>query len=138
MDVTKNYSVAELLEFRKLVLDKWPDTEFLIQQNGEPAVPQPILARNCNSIIGGLSYIHYPHPENDDMALWINTLLVVDAYQKQGVASSLIKLAIQDLIAGAELFVYTAIPSIYLKSGWVPVSQDGDNHILKFSKMNYT
>lgn len=134
MDVIKNYSATELLEFQKLVLDKWPTTEFQKQQNGEPIVPQPILARNVNSVVGGLSYIRYPHPESGAMALWINTLLVVDAYQKQGIASNLIKFAMQDLVAGTELFVYTAIPSIYLKSGWVPVSQDGENHVLKFSK----
>lgn len=134
MDITKNYSDAELLEFQNLVLNKWPNTEFQKQQYSELIVPQPILVRKNNFIIGGLSYIRYPHPESGAMVLWINTLLVVDAYQKQGIASNLIKSAMRDLVTGAELFVYTAIPSIYLKSGWIPVSQDGENHVLKFSQ----
>ncbi|HEY8942016.1 MAG TPA: GNAT family N-acetyltransferase [Cellvibrio sp.] len=134
MKITKNYSSTELMAFQKLVLERWPDAEFQKQQSSELTVPQPILVRNNNCIIGGLSYIRYPHPESGAIALWINTLLVVDAYQRQGIASNLIKSAMQDLITETELFVYSAIPSIYLKSGWVAVSQEGESCVLKFSK----
>ncbi len=135
MDVTRKYNAIELLAFQRLAVDHWPEIDFT---NGsvELIVPQPILARENNSIIGGLSYIHYPHPARSGVVLWINAVLVTAPYRNRGLGSRLVTFAMNEQGIGTELFVYTTIPSLYLKLGWLPVSNDGENHTLTFIQKN--
>lgn len=135
MEVTRKYSAIELLQFQSLAMDYWPAIDFTVESAGL-TVPQPILARENNSIIGGLSYLQYPHPERPDSALWINAVLVTAPYRNQGLGSRLITFAMNEQGMDAELFAYTAIPSLYLKLGWQLVSNDGENYVLKFIQKN--
>lgn len=132
MEITKNYLPAELEEFKNLVLTQWLNVEFSKDCEGESNIPKPILARKNNSIIGGLSYIWYPKPNHSELVLWVNTVLVVPSYRKQGVGTALVKCAMQEQSPETELYVYSSIPGLYLKLGWSLVSSDNENYVLKY------
>lgn len=132
MEITKNYQVAELIEFKKLVLNTWPNVEFQKENDTELVVPKPILARENGLIIGGLSYILYQNPNQDGLALWVNTVLVNSSYRNQGIGTALVKFAMQEQISETALYVYTTIPNLYLKLEWSLISTEKENHVLRF------
>jgi Acetyltransferase (GNAT) family len=134
MEITKNYQVEELQEFKKMALGEWPSVDFSKENEEGLIAPKPILARKNCLIIGGLSYIWYPNPDQSESALWINTVLVTASCRNHGVGTSLIKFAMQEQAPESELFVYTTFPSLYLKVGWSLVSIDKENHVLKYIK----
>ncbi len=126
MEIITRHDPQGLLEFKALAHNEW---------GGDVTFPSdetlnPILARQEGPIIGGLSYIHYPHPKRDEIALWINTVLVIPEWRKQGIGSTLIKTAMHNQAPSSELFVYTEIPSLYLQLDWKLVSTSKENHIL--------
>lgn len=132
MEIIKNYQAEELREFKKLVINKWPNVEFPKENETGLIVPKPILARKNGLIIGGLSYIWYPNPSQGELALWVNTVLVVSHYRNHGIGTALVKFAMQEQAPEAELYVYTTIPNLYLKLGWSLISADSENHALKY------
>jgi GNAT superfamily N-acetyltransferase len=134
MEITKNYQFKELQEFKKMALGEWPSVDFSKENEEGLIAPKPILAMKNGLIIGGLSYVWYPNPNQDELALWVNTVLVVPSCRNHGVGTKLIKFAMQEQGAEAELFVYTTLPSLYLKVGWSLVSTDNGNHVLKYVK----
>jgi N-acetylglutamate synthase-like GNAT family acetyltransferase len=126
-EITTNYETGELSLFKALALDQWPDVVFPCE--GEP---KPILAKHEGSILGGLSYINYPHPSRDESALWINSLLVTPDWQDNGVGSELVQAAMQAIAPGSELFVYTDVPNLYRRLGWLLVSDDNKSQVLSY------
>ncbi len=132
MQITKNYQVEELREFKKLVLNKWPNVEFPKENEAGLVVPKPILARKNGLIVGGLSYILYPSPSQNKLALWINTVLVISSYRNSGIGTALIKFAMQEQKSETELYAYTTIPNLYLKLGWSLISTEKENHVLRY------
>jgi GNAT superfamily N-acetyltransferase len=134
MEITKNYQVKELQEFKNMALSEWPNVDFSKENEAGLIAPKPILAMKNGLIIGGLSYVWYPHPNKNELALWVNTVLVVPSYRNHGVGTALIKFSIQEQAPESELFVYTTFPILYLKVGWSLVSIDKENHVLKYFK----
>lgn len=136
MEITKNYQFEELMEFQKLVLNKWPSVEFQKENDAELIVPKPILARKEGLIVGGLSYILYQNPNQNELALWVNTVLVNSAYRNRGIGTALVKFAMQEQRSETELYVYTTIPNLYLKLGWSLISTEKENHVLTYINKN--
>jgi GNAT superfamily N-acetyltransferase len=102
MEIIKNYRVDELQEFKKMALSEWPNVEFSKENEAGIIVPKPILAMKNGIIIGGLSYVWYPNPDQGKFALWINTVLVVPSCRNHGVGTALIKFAMQEQVPEAE------------------------------------
>ncbi len=132
MEITKNYKAEELQEFKKMALGEWQNVEFSKENEAEPMTPKPILAKENGLVIGGLSYVWYPNPDQNELALWVNTVVVLPSCRSHGVGTELIRFAMQEQASEAELFVYTSIPNLYLKLGWSSVSVDRENHVLKY------
>jgi GNAT superfamily N-acetyltransferase len=132
MEITKNYKAEELQEFKRMALGEWQNVDFSKENEAGLITPKPILARENGLIIGGLSYVWYPNPGQSELALWVNTVLVLPSCRNHGVGTGLIRFAMQEQAPEAELFVYTAIPNLYLKLDWSLVSADNNYHVLKY------
>ncbi len=129
MDILTSYSPQALSEFKALASEEWKDVTFPPDDT-----LKPILVTQEGSVIGGLSYIRYPHPNQKKLATWVNAVLVIPTLRSQGVGSALVKNAMQNLAPRSELFVYTEIPNLYLQLGWMLISTSEKNHTLKYTK----
>jgi N-acetylglutamate synthase-like GNAT family acetyltransferase len=132
MEITKNYKAEELQEFKRMALGEWQNVDFSKENEAGLITPKPILARENGLIIGGLSYVWYPNPDQSKLALWVNTVVVLPSCRNHGVGTELIRSAMQEQAPETELFVYTARPNLYLKLGWSFVSADKEHHVLKY------
>jgi hypothetical protein len=132
MQITTTYGEGEFRQFKGLIANYWPHAEVPAWDDAGAKLPKAVLAIQRSAVIGGLSFVWYPKPGQAELGLWINTLMTDPFYRKSGVASALVKHAMEGYADTKELFVYTSVPSLYLKLGWSLVSVDGDHHVLKY------
>lgn len=96
-------------------------------------VPRPILALNAQKdLAGGLAFSSFLRPGGEELALWINALLVAPKHRKMGLASRLVQDA-HDRAAGLgvqKLYVSTDVPALYEKLAWRILEETGEDTIL--------
>ncbi len=114
---------------------QWITEEWgVIQSPKDPEihVPKPLLALDENKLRGGLSFLDSKHPENDGIALWINTVFVESTSRGLGIGSMLISHAedISKKMGESELFVYSNVPKLYLNLGWEVLKRDQQDYVL--------
>jgi GNAT superfamily N-acetyltransferase len=111
-------------------LQKWFEAEWKKPFIFDEGVPDPLIALSDDVLVGGLAFTTYPHPERDEIALWINALYVEHNNRGFGIASKLINAA-EKVAVRAELFVFTYVPELYQKLDWVIVKAENENVVLK-------
>jgi GNAT superfamily N-acetyltransferase len=121
-----------LKEFRKWVDAEWGNVDPFEGVNGS-ALPPPILALEDETLVGGLSFTHSSIPGTEEIALWLNTLLVAPEYRRRGIGSQLVAAAESSAWhQGLDvLYVFTGVPRIYQKLGWQVYSRAGEHTVLR-------
>ena len=134
-------------DLERLFQSEWADFDFksAYPEQSDPTnahLPPVIVAIRENVVIGGLAYSHFQEPHQVRDVVWINAVYVDEKWRGQGIASELIKRALQQMPdfyqSKAEedtesyLYVYTNIPSLYLSLGWssVDIETDPDHHVM--------
>ena len=123
-----------LAQFREWVELEWGEVDPIQPDSNSAIYPDPVLALDGDTLVGGLSFTSHARPGSDDPAVWINTLYVSPGFRKRGIASDLICAAeCRAMELGiTELFVFTDIPPLYQKQGWaVTGSKDGSTILEK-------
>ena len=92
-----------------------------------------LTAINNERVVGGLVFTEYPVPGTEDNGLWINALYLESEYRGKGIGTLLIKAAASEALRNKakEIYVYTNVPELYLKAGWVLVEVQGEHKVLK-------
>lgn len=126
---TPSHDSALVNEFRSWVETEWGEVDPFTGND----LPSPILALRDGSLVGGLSFTYSCIPGTQEMALWINTLLVAPECRRMGIGSKLIAAAESSgkLAGQAELYVFTDIAGIYEKLGWEIRGTTDNNTVLK-------
>ena len=120
-------------EFRERLEAQWGDVDPFEGTHPGLEIPGPVIAiddQDC--FIGGLSFTTAPRPGNDQVCVWINTVLVQPEFRGQGIASTLIQAgehAASDL-GVSELFVLSEFPALYAKRDWVLLGTHDEESIL--------
>lgn len=130
---TNNYSDISLLE--KWISTKWGKTDNKSAEIMDKFLPSPILAYDDNILIGGLKFDYYIRESDKEKTLWINAVYILPNKRKQGIASMLIKEAVDIATKTSynELYVYTNIPDLYSKLDWEIIETNGDFKALKIN-----
>lgn len=141
-----NHSAEALTLLDKWFYDEWGKSESFNNAVDPFVVPEPILVFDKAELIAGLAFKMFPSPQdpsNKIMGLWINALLIAPEYRRQKIASKLILHAIdvaRNKFANKtihtqpdqqNLYVYTHLPTLYLKLGWTKVNQVDEFYVLK-------
>ncbi len=130
--VNSKFSSPHLIELSRWISEMWNlSIDFKDIKDGI-VLPPPLLAVEEEKLVGGLSYTAYAKPESDETGLWINTLIVDPEYRGRKIASLLIKAAEESAIdlKYQEIFVFTNIPVLYEKNGWIKLSEENNDHVL--------
>lgn len=134
-------------ELERLFKSEWGDFEFnsAYPEPSDPPnthLPPVIVVLRDNVVIGGLAYSHFQEPHQVRDVVWINAVYVDEKWRGQGIASELIKRAVEQLPdfyqskateeSTSNLYAYTSIPSLYLSLGWstVDIETDPDHHVM--------
>jgi GNAT superfamily N-acetyltransferase len=111
--------------------NEWP--KFPPFNLADHAVPKPLVAlTRSNALAGGLAFIAAKSPLSDGFPIWINAVLVVPEYRRQGVGSRLIQAA-QEVARRAgvpRLYALTELPDLYSKLNWSILSNDGADFVM--------
>lgn len=112
-----------LLQLESLFRSQWADFSFT---GYSAALPNPLVIVIQETVIGGLSYTLFKHPNSEKEVVWVNAVFVLPAYRGNALASKLIAQSILDARhSGLEtLFVYTDVPGLYAKNGWQAVDSE--------------
>ncbi|WP_373951190.1 GNAT family N-acetyltransferase [Vibrio pomeroyi] len=134
-------------QLERLFQSEWADFEFKTaypeQSNPDNIQLPPVLVvLRENIVIGGLAYSHFQEPHQVRDVVWINAVYVDEEWRGQGIASELIKRAVEQMPgfyqsaasqdSTCDLYAYTNIPSLYLSLGWstVDIETDPDHHVM--------
>lgn len=110
---------------------EWPEVgSFKLEKHGV-SIPNPIGILIDGVIVGGLSFTSYRAPNNGEITVWVNAVLVQPGYRHRGIASKLI-VAAQS--TAHKLFALTDIPELYTKVGWLVVSHESDGTVVQYEK----
>ncbi len=127
-------SDIHLETYRQWISEEWgPDHSFESLDSSRP-FPSPLLAMVGDRLAGGISFTWHIAPDSPELALWINTVYVEPVFRGNGIASKLIAAADEHarrVTGEATLLVYTNVPQLYEKSGWVPTKQEGEMWVLR-------
>ena len=128
-----NTQPQHLQLLREWCLAEWRNIDCFDCPDNGIAVPAPLVAVLDQKLIGGLAFTSYPVPGNTTSGLWINALIVAPEHRGKGVASQLIVAAEAEAsrIGAGVLFVYSSLPKLYLKQGWIELSREGENSVLQ-------
>ena len=121
-------------ELRNILEDKWGKFSLFEEEKNGVISPRPIVAIENSDLLGGLVFSVWPSPETGEMSVWINGLIVKPEFRRKGVATKLIQKAVE---VNSLLYVKTDIEDLYKNIGWVVVSEDGSDKILKFINSDY-
>ncbi len=116
-----------LNELRQWFELEWGQVDSFYGNHPEVDVPLPVVAVDEDgSLLGGLVFSSFTNPLKDDVAVWINAVIVSPEQRKHGIASKLVRRAEVEagLMAINELFVLSEYPGLYEKLGWGFVSLD--------------
>jgi len=129
---TANLDSDLLKKFRSWVEAEWGAVDSFHEAH-ERALPAPLLALHDETLVGGLSFNWSAIPGTQELALWINTLLVAPQFRRRGIGSQLVAAAedCAERSGVGDLYVYTGIPAIYRKLGWQLIEITGGNTVLK-------
>ena len=96
-------------------------------------LPPPLLALDEEKLLGGLSFTSSAIPGSKELGLWVNALLVAPDHRGLGVGSQLIKAAEieADCVKAKKLFVYTNVPHLYERLGWLTVESSTEYEVLE-------
>ena len=126
VDIISTYRPEDLVSFEALTVNEWPEIELPLD-----SAMAPILAKNEEAIVGGLSFVRYAHPSRMELSLWINSLLVIPAWRRKGVGSALVKSAMHVVPPDTELFVFTDVPDLYLGLAWTLIPSEMEGKVLR-------
>ncbi|WP_261885827.1 GNAT family N-acetyltransferase [Vibrio pomeroyi] len=130
-----------------LFQSEWTDFEFksTYPEQSNPdniQLPPVLVVLRENVVIGGLAYSHFQEPHQVRDVVWVNAVYVDEEWRGQGIASELIKRAVEQMPgfyqsavsqdSTSNLYAYTNIPSLYLSLGWstVDIETDPDHHVM--------
>ncbi len=114
-DVTRE----QLAELRTLFLAEWEKVDSFEGPNPQFKVPAPLVALQGDRLVGGLAFTSAALPQRDKLELWINGLLVLPEFRRQGIATRLIKAAVEAASGFCEsLYVFTDVPPLYEQLDW--------------------
>ena len=134
MKISTNNNASELEDYRKMVVSEWGEIDSFNVENEGIKVPLPILAKDEERVIGGLSFTWHEKPDKTDMGLWVNTLYVVLNYRHKGIGTKLLLEAVSSIDFGSSLYVLTDVPSLYINCGWYILSRESANYVLRYKK----
>lgn len=130
--IDSNYNSPHLEPFRLWLNDEWEGfAPFSKPTSGLP-IPAPLLAIEDDELLGGLAFSRYKNPKNDELALWINAILVDPAQRGKGIASALISVAEKSALDldETQIFALTDVPKLYQNQGWSVFNIDGKNRVM--------
>lgn len=111
-----NQDPDQVAEFRTWVEAEWGSVDPFEGRNGR-ALPVPVLALKDGALVGGLSFTHSSIPGTQDVALWINTLLVAPEQRRKGIGSKLISAADNAAVhVGADVLYVFTDARVFIKS----------------------
>ena len=119
-------------ELRELLQSEWKEIDPFEGHHESFQVPPPLVAIEEQAmLVGGLSFTSFANPKREDLALWINAVLVVPAYRRLGIASKLIAKAEREAsrLGFQEMFVQTEFSSLYQLLNWT-VSKTNKNETI--------
>ena len=114
-------------QLREWCESEWGEVDPFEGNHPEIVVPSPVVAVDENTLLlGGLAFSSFTNPNNKDIAVWINVLLISPSQRKKGIASQLVQSAEVEakLLSVYELFVLTEFPDLYKKLGWLVIGLD--------------
>ena len=113
----------QLLQLESLFRSQWTDFSFT---GYSAALPNPLVIIMQETVIGGLSYTLFKHPNSEKEVVWVNAVFVLPEYRGNALASNLIAQSILDARHSdlEALFVYTDVPGLYTKNGWQAVDSE--------------
>jgi len=96
-------------------------------------VPDPLIATEQDELLGGLALSRYQAADGQQLAMWINALIVTPTHRGRGIASMLICGAERQAVKvqATEIYAKTDVPDLYRKLGWVALAEEDDDVILK-------
>ena len=137
-------------QLERLFQSEWADFEFKTaypeQSNPDNnQLPPVLVVLRENVVIGGLAYSHFQEPHKVRDVVWINAVYVDEEWRGQGIASELIKRAVEQMPgfyqsaasqdSTSNLYAYTNIPSLYLSLGWstVDIETDPEHQVMSIT-----
>lgn len=122
--INSDASPHHLPLLRKWFLEKWGRVD---------PFDFALLAVDGEKLAGGLVFTTYPVSDDEERGLWINALYIVPEYRGEGIGSALIIEAETEALRMGykELFVFTDIPRLYLKSGWLLIDDSARDKVFK-------
>ncbi|ULN65605.1 GNAT family N-acetyltransferase [Vibrio gigantis] len=124
---------------------KWSDFKFKDTYKDSVQLPPVIVVLRDNVVIGGLAYSYFQEPHQVRDVVWINAVFVDPKWRGQGIASELIKRAVEQMPdyyqsqpskgLTSKLYAYTNITPLYLSLDWsiVDIESDPDHHVVSIS-----
>ncbi len=139
-------------QLERLFQSEWADFEFKTAypepEQSKPdniQLPPVLVVLRENVVIGGLAYSHFQEPHQVRDVVWINAVYVDEEWRGQGIASELIKRAVEQMSgfyqsaasqdSTSNLYAYTNIPSLYLSLGWstVDIETDPEHQVMSIT-----
>lgn len=129
--VSSNFQGKHLKQLRDWFVKEWTEVDNFEDTKSGLIIPAPLLVIENQKLLGGLAFTRFEVSGN--LELWINALLVAPECRGLGIGSELINAAVVEAkhLSIHELFVYTHIPKLYQKAGWLNVSDHGEHKVLK-------
>ncbi len=134
-DIVKQESAPQhALEFKEWRIREWGlESESRYDSDDRDSVPQQLLYVADGKLLGGLAFTRFKSPCGEDLALWVNSVIVSCEHRKKGIGSALVQRAEREAKSCGEpdLFVYTDTPQLYTRNGWLVLSEQDGHTVLK-------
>ena len=139
MLITTDYTADQLTEFRTMIEAQWSAVDAFDSEQKSSKLPPPVLAFVDYEVVGGLSFTWHNKPDSNVIGLWVNTVYVRPSQRHRGVASALLKKAVEMTAQGyAEygLYAYTDTAALYESNGWHLVNTIDAHSIYQYRKVS--
>ena len=124
-------------ELEALFQSEWADLVLDEHYKEGAHLPHALMALKEGKVIGGLAFSRYKEPNKTDEVVWINALVVHKDCRGQGLASNLLRFALDQLAIPAQAYLYanTNVAPLYTALGWfiVDTPSEVDHHIVAIS-----
>lgn len=126
------YKSPQLVLLHQWFVAEWGEGDFFQTRRYDKNIPAPLIALKGEQLVGGLSFTRYPNPDADTIEIWVNALLISPKFRGQNIAHQLIQHAQQTVCKLNENYIFarTAVPQLYMKSGWEMLKSDGADQIM--------
>ncbi len=118
-------------DLQRRLQNEWPN--YPPMNLADDAIPKPLVALTSSKLLaGGLAFIAANRPQSDELAIWINAVLVAPEYRRQGLGSRLIEAAQRCARQAGLLRLYalTELPELYTKLNWSIFSNEGADFVM--------